>query len=237
MRHLPNVITLLNLLFGCMAVVAVFNAKLELAAVFVLLSLLADFLDGFVARALKANSDIGKQLDSLADMVSFGLVPGIVLYTVFYMGSSASDADENLLLAGRYFMLLVTLFSALRLAKFNIDARQTSYFIGLPTPANTLMIMSFPLILSHDEFGLSALIYHPVFLLGFSMISAWLLIAEIPLFALKFKTFNFKNNKGPYLLLGISVLLLITCRYAAPPLIIFFYVILSLIFPPHKQEL
>jgi CDP-diacylglycerol--serine O-phosphatidyltransferase len=219
-----------------MAIVAVFNAKMELAGLYVLLAIVADFFDGFAARALKAYSELGKQLDSLADMVSFGVVPGMILFTLFYMGSSSSEADENLLLAGQYSMFIVTLFSALRLAKFNIDPRQASYFIGLPTPANALMIISFPLILSHDEFGLSTLIYHPLFLILFAVVSAFLLIAEIPLIALKFKSFDLKSNKGPYFLLTGSILLGIVFRYAAPPLIIVFYVILSLILPPDKLK-
>lgn len=235
MRHLPNILTLSNLFLGCMAIVAIFNAKLEWAGFYVFLALIADFLDGFSARAFKAYSELGKQLDSLADMVSFGVVPGMILFTLFYMGVSSSDINEELLLTGQYFMFIVTLFSALRLAKFNIDPRQTTYFIGLPTPANTLMIISLPFILSHDEFGLSALIYHPVFLISFAIVSSLLLVAEIPLISLKFNPADIRKNKGPIFLLAGSLLLGIIFRYAAPPLIIVFYVILSLKFPPDKK--
>ncbi|MBL7922746.1 MAG: CDP-diacylglycerol--serine O-phosphatidyltransferase [Bacteroidia bacterium] len=234
MRHLPNLITLGNLFCGCLAITSIFNAKLEQAGVFILLALLLDFLDGFAARALKANSALGKQLDSLADMVSFGVVPGMMLYTIFFMGSASSEMNPQLLSAGQHAMFLVTLFSCLRLARFNIDTRQSNHFIGLPTPANTLMIMSFPFILGHDEFGLSPLIYNPLFLLALSLFCSWLLIAEIPLLALKFRSFRWKDNRGQYTLLAFSALLLLFFRYAAPPLIILFYVILSLIFPPEK---
>ncbi len=236
MRHLPNMITLCNLFLGCLAVVAIFNAKLEQAGLFIVGALIADFFDGFAARALKAYSELGKQLDSLADMMSFGLVPGMMLYTLFYMGSSSSDASENVLLAGRCFMFIVPLFSALRLAKFNIDPRQATYFIGLPTPANALVIMSFPFIIGHDEFGLSAFIYHPFFLITYSLVSSLLLIAEIPLLSLKFSSIDFRRNKGVYFLLAGSILLVLFFRYAAVPLIILFYVILSLLLPPDKQK-
>lgn len=235
MRHLPNIITLGNLLCGCMAIIAIFNAKLEYAGVLVMIAAVLDFLDGFLARLLKAYSEIGKQLDSLADMVTFGVVPGLMLYTIFYMGAATADYSETALFIGQHTMLLVTLFSALRLAKFNIDTRQTSYFIGVPTPANTLMVISFAFILGKDEFGLSPIIYHPGFLIGFALISSWLLVAEIPLLSLKFKSYDWKSNKGQYLLLIISLLSLVIFRYAAMPVIIIFYVILSLIFPPHKQ--
>lgn len=236
MRHLPNLITLANLFCGCLAIIAIFNAKLELAGVLVIIAAVLDFLDGFAARLLKAYSDIGKQLDSLADMVTFGVVPGLMLYTIFYMGNASSDLSENQLLAGQYSMLLVTLFSALRLAKFNIDTRQTDYFIGVPTPANTLVVISFAFILSHDEFGWSPVIYHPLFLIGFAILSSFLMVAEIPLISFKFKSFGFTENKGRYLLLLISVLALLIFRYAAAPVIVLFYVLLSLIFPPQKKN-
>ena len=232
MRHLPNLMTLANLLCGCMAIVAIFNAKLETAGLLIVIALVLDFLDGFVARALHAYSELGKQLDSLADMVSFGVVPGMMLYTIFFMGSVMSEVNPTLLLAGQYSMFIVTLFSCLRLAKFNLDPRQASYFIGLPTPANTLVVMSFPFILNHDTFGFSSWIYHPVFLVIFMIISSFMLVAEIPLISLKFKSFAWQQNKGPYLLLAGSVILMLTLKYAAPPFIILFYVILSLVFPP-----
>ena len=235
MRHLPNIITLGNLLCGCMAIIAIFNAKLEYAGVLVLIAAVLDFLDGFLARLLKAYSEIGKQLDSLADMVTFGVVPGLMLYTIFYMGAATAAYSETALYIGQHTMLLVTLFSALRLAKFNIDTRQTSYFIGVPTPANTLIVISFAFILGHDEFGLSPIIYHPGFLIGFALVSSWLLVAEIPLLSLKFKSYDWNSNKGQYLLLIIALVSMVLFRYAAMPVIIIFYVILSLIFPPNKQ--
>lgn len=235
MRHIPNILTLGNLFCGCLGIAAIFNAKPEAAFVLTLCSLLLDFLDGFSARLLKAYSETGKQLDSLADMVSFGAVPGFTLYTLFFMGTSSSDIEPGLLAAGQHFMFLVTLFSALRLAKFNVDTRQKNHFIGLPTPANTLMIMPMPLILSHDTLGLGALISHPVFLLAFTCISSGLLVAEIPLIALKFKTWKWSGNQPQYALLIFSAISIGILGLAAPMAIIVFYLILSLLFPPEKS--
>lgn len=220
-----------------MAIIAIFNAKLELAGVLVVVAAVLDFLDGFAARLLKAYSAIGKQLDSLADMVTFGVVPGLMLYTIFYMGNASSDLPENLLLIGQHSTLLVTLFSALRLAKFNTDTRQTTYFIGVPTPANALMVISFAFILHRDEFGLSPLLYHPLFLVCFSVVSSALLVAELPLLSFKFNTTGFRENKGPYLLLLLSVPALLFFRYAAAPVIVILYVLLSLLFPPQRTTL
>lgn len=231
MRHLPNLITLANLFCGFLALEAIFHSELEYAGKLVIVAAILDFLDGFAARLLKAYSDIGKQLDSLADMVTFGLVPGVMLYSIF-RSENAHQLSPLYLQIGQYSMLIVTLFSALRLAKFNIDTRQTESFIGLPTPANTLMIISLPYMLSHDEFGLAQIISNPFFLTAFALVSSWLMVAEIPLMSLKFKTFGWNENKGRFLLLLTSVVLLILLRYAAAPVIVIFYVLLSLIFPP-----
>lgn len=229
MRHLPNIITLGNLLCGCMAIIAIFNAKLEYAGVLVLIAAVLDFLDG---SAHPRPILIG--ILSLAGGYGhFCVVPGLMLYTIFYMGAATADYSETALDIGQHTMLLVTLFSALRLAKFNIDTRQTSYFIGVPTPANTLIVISFAFILGHDEFGLSPMIYHPGFLIGFALVSSRLLVEEIPLLSLKFKSYDW-TNKGQYLLLIIALVSMVLFRYAAMPVIIIFYVILSLIFPPIK---
>lgn len=235
MRHLPNLMTLANLFCGCLAIVSIFNGELTTASTFIFIAALLDFGDGFVARKFNAFSELGKQLDSLADMVSFGLVPGLMLYTIFVVGGIKFDYDPTFMMIGQYFMFMVTIFSCLRLAMFNIDTRQTSYFIGVPTPANTLMIISLPLILSNDTWGLSEYIYHPIFLIIFAGISSYLLVAELPLFALKFKSFAWNVNKGPYLLLIMSALSILLLKFAAAPIILIFYVILSLIFPPHKK--
>lgn len=231
MRHLPNLITLANLFCGCMAIVSVFKGDFDTAGILVIVATVLDFLDGFAARMLKAYSDIGKQLDSLADMVTFGVLPGFMLYHIFGRENSGRMSDE-LLMAGQYFMLIVTLFSALRLAKFNIDTRQTDSFIGVPTPANTLMVISLGFMLQHDDFGCSGIIGNPIFLTVFAVVSSFLMVAEIPLISLKFKAFGFSENKARYILLLTALILILLLRYAAPPVIIIFYVLLSLIFPP-----
>lgn len=235
MRHLPNLMTLGNLFCGCLAIASIFRGELTTASTFIFIAAALDFGDGFVARKFNAFSELGKQLDSLADMVSFGVVPGLMLYTLFVVGAPNYPYDATFLLIGQYFMFMVTIFSCLRLALFNIDTRQSSYFIGVPTPANTLMITSIPFILANDSWGLSAFIYHPFFLIAFAGISSYLLVAEIPLLALKFKSFSWKVNKGQYLLLIMSVLAIILLKFAAAPIILIFYVILSLIFPPTKK--
>lgn len=236
LRHLPNLMTLANLFCGCLAIVNIFNAKLEMAGAFVAIAAVLDFLDGFVARLLNAGSALGKQLDSLADMVTFGVVPGMTLYTIYFMGSTMRDMDSIWLQAGQYFMFSVTLFSCLRLAKFNIDERQRNYFIGVPTPANTLMIMALPYILSNDHLGLSPLIYHPLFLVVLAGISSLLMVAEVPLLSLKFKSMGWKDNKGIYLLLVLSLTAIGFLGFVSALLIYLFYLILSIIFPPEKPK-
>lgn len=234
MRHLPNFITILNLCCGCAAIVAIFNAEIPMAGILMLAAMVFDFLDGAVARILKAYSELGKQLDSLADMVSFGLAPGLLLYTLFLKGGTLADMPAPVAAAGPWYMFSVTLFSALRLARFNIDTRQSTYFIGLPTPANSMLILSVALIAENDDLGLSSLVSHPYFLLSLSTVSSWLLVAGIPLISLKFKSSDLKENLAPLLLLIVSLILFILFRFAAAPLIILLYVILSLLFPPHK---
>lgn len=239
MKHLPNLITLLNLLCGCAAIIEISENRPEHAGILVLLAMVFDFADGLVARLIGAYSDIGKQLDSLADVVSFGVVPGMILFDIFQENAvTGKYIDMGLPYAGfaPYLMFLVTLFSALRLAKFNVDTRQSQSFIGLPTPANTLMIVSFIFILKNDEFGLGSVLLNPVFLMVFALLSSWLLVAEIPLFSLKFKSLVFSENKGPYLLILICIPCLLLLRFAAAPVIISFYLILSLIYPPSSAK-
>jgi len=131
---------------------------------------------------------------------------------------------------------LVTIFSCLRLANFNIDSRQSTYFIGVPTPLNTMMIISLPLILSNDRFGLSSFILNPFTLVGIACISSWLLVAEIPLISLKLKSLNWKDSQSQIILVIGSLALILLFAFAAPPLILLFYVLLSLIYPPNKVK-
>ena len=227
-RHLPNAVTCLNLLFGCLALTNIFAGQLETGAWLVAAAAAADFADGLLARALRVSSAIGKDLDSLADMVSFGVVPGALLFQLL-----AKGAAGNVWVGGfwpgwmPYLGFVVTIFSALRLAKFNNDTRQTTSFIGLPTPACTLVVASLPLILAHDRFGLTAVILNPWVLLALTALLAGLLVAELPLFALKFKNLRWADNRRRFLFLLLAAGLLLGLRAAAVPLVVLLYVLLS----------
>jgi CDP-diacylglycerol--serine O-phosphatidyltransferase len=241
-KHIPNFITLLNLFCGCLAVIFAVKNQLEVAAFFVFLGIFFDFFDGLAARLLKVQSELGLQLDSLADMITSGVVPGIVMYQLFNRalgihekmndGHSWSDTWhwlQNEVHILPLFGLLVTLGSAYRLAKFNIDENQTSSFIGLPTPANTLLIISFPLILAYQgNPTIDAIILNKWFLIVITVVSCYLLNANIPLFALKFKDWSFKNNMVKYVFLVLSAVLLIVFKFIAIPIIIILYVLISL---------
>ncbi len=246
-KHIPNAITCGNLFCGCLAIVFAFQNNLVYSAYFVGIAAILDFFDGFAARLLKVSSEIGKQLDSLADMVTFGLVPAVVMFKIIQYSIDSSYAiddifsilDSEKIKTFRYLELLpylaffIAIFSAIRLAKFNIDTRQTSSFIGVPTPANAILICSFPLIGYFQptflNINISSIFQNIYFLIGTIVLMSYLLVAEIPLFALKFKNFAWANNKISYSFLIISLILLIVFHFIAIPFIIFLYIILSII--------
>lgn len=222
-KHLPNAVTCLNLLCGCLALTNIFAGKLEVGAYFVAVAALADFLDGLVARVLRVSSAIGKDLDSLADMVSFGVVPGAIFFELLLRSVKSGGLPEWVPYVG----FLVSIFSALRLAKFNNDTRQTTSFIGLPTPACTLVVASLPLILAYDQYGLSGFILNPWLLLGLTVLLSGLLVAELPLFALKFKNLRWADNRRRFMFLLLAVGLVLVLKAAAVPLVVLLYVLLS----------
>ncbi|OGX85864.1 CDP-diacylglycerol--serine O-phosphatidyltransferase [Hymenobacter lapidarius] len=222
-KYLPNAVTCLNLLCGCLALTNIFAGKLEIGAYFVAVAALADFLDGLVARALRVSSAIGKDLDSLADMVSFGVVPGAIFFELLMRSVKSGGLPEWV----PYIGFLVSIFSALRLAKFNNDTRQTTSFIGLPTPACTLVVASLPLILAYDQYGLSGFILNPWLLLGLTVLLSGLLVAELPLFALKFKNLRWADNRRRFMFLLLAVGLVFVLKAAAVPLVVLLYVLLS----------
>ncbi|MCR5887418.1 CDP-alcohol phosphatidyltransferase family protein [Hymenobacter sp. J193] len=250
-KHLPNALTCLNLLCGCVALNLILSSNpaqtsvavagfapmfsaatwqpLVHAAYFIGLAAVADFFDGFVARALHVSSPIGKDLDSLADMVSFGVVPGAVLFKLLQMVLPMHDLPAGL----AYLAFTVSIFSALRLAIFNNDTRQTNSFIGLPTPANTLLVVSLPLILLNDRFGLQTYLLNPWVLLGLTALLSYLLVAEIPLFALKFKNFSWQDNSLRFIFVLLSVGLVLALGATAVPLIVLLYVLLSVLKPKY----
>jgi len=229
-NYVPNAFTMANLFSGSLGVVFAVQDKLELAAICVALGIFFDFFDGFFARILNASSEVGLQLDSLADMVTSGVVPGIVMYQLLNHATGLPWGDDPLIKTG-YIGFAIILASGYRLAKFNVDTRQTTSFIGLPTPANALLILSLPLIYMYSDYAFAkACIENPYFLLILTAISCILLNAELPLFALKFKSWDWAENKIRYLFLVASVVLLATLQYAGVPVVIFLYIVLSLVF-------
>ncbi len=224
-RHIPNALTCLNLLCGCLALTFIFRGELVSGAYLVGVAAVADFFDGLVARALRVSSPIGKDLDSLADMVSFGVVPGVLMFKLLGMaGGAPYPSFASLLPFGAF---LITIFSALRLAKFNNDTRQTTSFIGLPTPACTLVVAALPLILATNEFGLEPVVLNPWVLLGLTVVLSGLLVAELPLFALKFKNLRWRGNRRRLIFVGLALGLVGWLRAAGVPLAVLLYVLLS----------
>ena len=219
-RNIPNLITLGNLVCGLLSIVMAFQAELLLAGGFVLLGSFLDFFDGLSARLLKVSSKIGKQLDSFADMVTFGVAPGIVIYKLIL-----EDYNNYELLP--YIAFLIPIFSAIRLSKFNVDTRQSSSFIGLPTPAAAIFIASLPVI--NQSYGTK---FSLELLIGISVVLSFLLIAEIPLFSLKIKSgedLKSKENKIRILFLISCVILLFIIHFVAIPFIVILYIFLSIL--------
>jgi CDP-diacylglycerol--serine O-phosphatidyltransferase len=231
-RHLPNALTCLNLLCGCLALTFIFRGELVTGAYFVGIAAVADFFDGLLARALRVSSPIGKDLDSLADMVSFGVVPGVILYQLLSQAVAPRPEESDFVLPSLWFFapflgFIVTIFSALRLAKFNNDTRQTTSFIGLPTPACTLVVASLPLILAQDSFDLKSIILNPWLLIGLTVLLSGLLVAELPLFALKFKNLRWLGNRRRFIFVALALVLVLTLHAAGIPLAVLLYVLLS----------
>ncbi|CAN5912830.1 CDP-alcohol phosphatidyltransferase family protein [soil metagenome] len=251
---IPNIITLLNLLCGCFAIVFAFELNFVWSFYFVAIAAVLDFFDGFLARLLNQHSPIGKELDSLADMVTFGVVPGMVMFmmlvTDFHFHAVKNDFSHDSILLKYPLALiafLIPLFSALRLAKFNIDTRQSDSFIGVPTPANAILLCSLGLLFKNVNYlsglpndggkiiggsfnvMLAQLLSNEWVLIGITIVMSVLLISEIPLFALKFKSFGWKGNEIRWSFLAVSVLLLVTLQFVGIPLAIVLYILMSVI--------
>jgi len=227
-KHLPNTLTCLNLVAGCISIMASVKGNLEAAAICIIISAVFDFFDGFVARMLKVNSTIGKELDSLADVVSFGVAPAMITYTwltrCIYEISPAHVNSITLLLP--YVILLVPALSAVRLAKFNIDERQVSTFIGLPTPACALFLGFIPPAAEKVVFLNNFWVVW-----AFTIIFSILLVSNITMISLKFKDFKWKGiNIARYIILLLGVVFILIFHWGAFPLIILSYIIISLIY-------
>lgn len=224
-RHIPNIITCCNLLSGCVATMFAFEGMYPFAFAFIIAGAVFDFFDGLTARALKVSSPIGKELDSLADVITFGFAPSAMVYSWL---RECADVNLDMLLAFAmpFFAFLIAAFSALRLAKFNVDERQTSLFIGLPTPANALFWGG--LILgSHDIVVVNP--YGWMLVIALVMLFSYLLVAEIPMFSLKFKSLAWKANRTAYIFLLVSITLLILLGFKGLSAVIGWYIILSVL--------
>lgn len=250
-KHIPNSLTCANLICGCLGIKFSFEGHLIWASYMIGLAAVFDFFDGFAARLLKVSSPIGKDLDSLADMVTFGVLPGIIIYQLLLLAVDINGLNSDSWLP--YIAFMIPVFSALRLAKFNNDSRQTDSFIGVPTPAVTLFIGSFPLIMNNPLVksdmthwatsplaalqqsvnftpNLADTLFSNFYVLSaITVVMSFLLVAELPLFALKFKSFKWADNKIRFVFLICCVVLLIIFKFAAVPLIIILYIGLSVI--------
>jgi len=223
-KHIPNTITCLNLFSGCIACVMALNGNYLWAFIFIIVASVFDFFDGFAARLLKAYSNIGKELDSLADVVSFGVAPGMIIY-VFLRDVLANACPASSLIYISLLAFLIPVFSALRLAKFNVDDRQTSSFIGLPVPANALFWGSFIYLLSWLNipplYGVTGVIFC---VFHFS----YLMISEIPMFSLKFNNYRWKGNEMRYILIITAIALFVVFNLSGISVIIIAYMLMSL---------
>ncbi len=231
-KHVPNILTSINLVCGFLAVILSFQDNTLIYAPYLIFAAtIIDFLDGFAARMLNAHSSMGKQLDSLADMVSFGIAPGILAFQLVNLSINSEFIAQNYLLYA--FMILpafIPLFSALRLAKFNIDEKQTDSFIGLATPSSAILIASTLLVyLTTKNAGLQSFILNKITIVSLIIIDSCLMVSILPMFSLKFKSASFNTNKIQYIFIGFVVVLFCVLRLYAIPLIICSYILASII--------
>lgn len=275
MFNIPNLFTASNLMCGVISIILALSGRLEWACYFIYFAAIFDFFDGFLARKLKISSEMGKQLDSLADMVTFGVAPGILVFVMLILGMDLDPGHTSEVVLGQSFdsywlmidaridllitdfldngmtshitnlfpliALVIPFFSLFRLAKFNLDTRQSESFIGLPTPANTIFFTAFPLLYvsAYSAGDMDAIIYtiiQPIYFGPIVLIMSFLLIAELPLFALKFKDFSWKNNQIRFIFLGLCAILIPTFLAWSIPIIIILYLLLSVIENQRKKN-
>jgi len=236
-KHIPNLVSSLNLLAGCISIAIAFY-DVEFAVWLIFLAIILDFLDGFLARLLRAQSELGKQLDSLADIVSFGVAPAVILYLMFLKSWNLPALSIGYLYITPFISFLIPVFSALRLAKFNLDQRQSGNFYGLPTPANALLIISVPMIIKQygNSSGIGDFALDTIVLVALTLTSSYLLVSGIQLLSFKFKHYRWQENQLRYSFILLAIVLLIIFQFAAIPFIIALYIILSLIFIKEKRS-
>jgi CDP-diacylglycerol---serine O-phosphatidyltransferase len=255
MKNIPNLFTLLNLIFGCIAIVYIlqvgqsivvlndqtgaydpfFPEKLAWGSVFIFLAAVVDFLDGFVARLFRASSKMGEQLDSLSDLVSFGVAPGMILYQLLRLSFAKQENGLDVSIVALLPAFIFTAAAAWRLAKFNISTEQSGSFQGVPTPSAGLLIASVPLIIWYEYFGMQQLLINQWFLYGVILLVSYLMVSNLPLMALKFKDFTYRNNAGRFVLLGLSAVVIIALAlmkmiWLAWPIVFILYVVVSLFY-------
>lgn len=249
MKQIPNIFTLFNLFFGCLAIAYALQlnvsflyeldgnpirqsiqASLWMASLFIAIAAVIDFLDGFIARLMKAQSEMGKQLDSLSDVVSFGVAPGIILYQLLRIAIMKESQAVETSVAWTYAAFAIPCFAAWRLAKFNLDTRQQYGFRGVPTPAVGLLIASFPLILYHDYFdgAVNSLLLNKWVLYLIIAILCYLMVADFPVQSLKFRDYTLKSNISKLILLAVAVAAAFTLQWLAVPVVFIVYIVLSL---------
>lgn len=251
-KQIPNLFTLLNLVFGCLAIVVALQngiiiqyaadgtqlidipEKIWMASLFIGLAAVVDFLDGFVARLFKASSAMGKQLDSLADVVSFGVAPAMILYQFLRMSLAQEEDGLNASILWLVPAFVLAAAGAWRLAKFNLDDSQSFGFKGVPIPAVGLMVASLPLIYWNNHIQLVVdILFNKWFLYALIGVLSWLMVSNLPMMALKFKDYRIRNNIPKMILLAVVVLAALIFHWLAVPLAFIVYIILSLLF---KQQ-
>ena len=226
-ENIPNAITLCNLLSGTLGIIEIMHGSLLYAAAFIFLGALFDLLDGASARLLNAHSELGKELDSLADMISFGLCPSLLIYS--YLGATCHTFGSSFIHIIPYFSIFIAVFTALRLARFNIDSNDSTFFRGLPCPANALIIASFPFIAYFYPISSRYFLISIPALLGFIFISCFLLISNFKLMSFKFQNFKWHLNEYRIVFLAASVTCIFLLKFAAVPFIVILYFLLSFI--------
>lgn len=243
---IPNLFTLLNLVFGCLSIVCtlqtgetivqleaggatqvIFPERLWWGALLIFGAAVIDFLDGFLARLLKASSEMGKQLDSLSDVVSFGVAPGMILYQLLRMGFAQGKNGLDISLWALLPAFIFTGAVAWRLAKFNLSTTQSTSFQGVPSPAAGLVVASFPLIIFYRYFGIEALFINPWVLYAVILVLSYLMLSPRRFLAIKFNDFSFKNNLLKYILLSVALVSIVALQWLAVPLIFILYLIIS----------
>lgn len=248
-RHIPNLFTLLNLIFGCLAIVVTIQngimiqyapdgtqyidvpEKIWMASLFIGLAAVVDFLDGFVARLFKAGSEMGEQLDSLADVVSFGVAPAMILYQFLRMSIAQQEDGLNVSIIWLVPAFVLAAAGAWRLAKFNLDDSQTFGFKGVPIPAVGLVVASLPLIYwTHHTQQTVDLLFNRWFLYAVIMVLSWLMVSNLPMLAMKFKDYTVKNNIPKLILLAVAITAALIFQWLAVPIVFILYIILSLLF-------